>query len=158
MTWFIRLRQWEKRALKRHKNNIENNKPGFLEIKAELKADLPAQPGLLRPGTTICWNLLLRLSPSFHLGLCKMELKKKIRFLPKFSLFCPFQRRDARLECETRRKTGLQRKKESDQKCYGLSGSLPGFFPPQQYFSGMSIARGQKGSDTAPAHVGLQHP
>lgn len=77
MTWFILLHQWERTALKRHKNNIENNKPGFLEIKAELKADLPAQPDWLMGGTTICWNWLLCLSPSCHLGLCKIEGKKK---------------------------------------------------------------------------------
>lgn len=91
-------------------------------------------------------------------GHVQNRAKKKTnqkRFLPKFSLFCPFPRRAAGLECEMQRKTGLRRKNEADQKCYGLSGSLPGFFfPSRQYVPGVSVARGQKGSDTAPTTLG----
>lgn len=56
--------------------------------------------------------------------MCKIELKEeKKASCPNFPCFWPFPRRAAGLEYEMNKKTKLQRKNESDQKCYERSSS-----------------------------------
>lgn len=160
MTWFILLHQWERTALKRHKNNIENNKPGFLEIKAELKADLPAQPDWLMGGTTICCNWLLCLSPSCHLGLCKIEGKKKKKqkkaFYLNFLSSAHFQGEllGSSTKCEERR--GCKERMSQIRNVMASLGPCQ-FFSPPAVCSWLEHCQRAERVGYSPGHIGLQH-